>query len=281
MGGRVSWIGLIVGLALGLGVSLVYTWVVNPVIEFNTAPWQLSNPARDQYVAMIAEAFQQSRDLARADERLRALGDERSGVLVARIACDFFRRAADPTLTASLVDLARAYGETTCADIAMPPTGTPQGTVMIVLPTDTPTVTPTPPTATPTRRPDLGIITSTPTRTPTPPGSFYVASITAFCNPRLSGVMEVYVREANRSGIPGIPVQVTWAAGSDRFFTGLLPGKDPGYANFVMAQGQTYRVELPGRSAPSRELEAAPCTPREAVAEGQVVLTGYAVIFER
>ncbi len=275
---NVSWIGLVVGLLAGLGIALFYTWVVNPVVEYNTAPWQLGDAARERYMALIALAYQNDRDRARADERLKPFNFDRPGVEVARVACDFFRRAEDPELTAALVDLARAYGEATCADIAMPPTGTPPATVLIVVPTATPTVTPTPTsTPTPTRTPDLSNITPTVTRTPTPVGPFEIVSITPFCNPRFSGVIEVYVREADGSGIPGIEAQVTWTGGSDRFFTGLLPGDDPGFANFAMEEGRAYRVQLPGRSDPTRELDAQPCD-----AEGEeTILSGYAVIFQR
>lgn len=277
---RVSWVGLVIGLLLGLGVSLFYTWVINPVIEYNTAPWQLGGAAREQYIVMAALAFQNDRNLDRAGERLRPFDFDRPGVEVARVACDFFRRAEDPTLTAALVDLARAYGEATCADIAMPATGTPPGTVMIVVPTETPTRTPTPtqtPTPLPTDTPDPARITPTVTRTPTPAGSFEVVSASAFCNARFSGVIEVYVRERDGTGIPGVEVQVTWAGGSDRFFTGLLPDEDPGYANFVMEEGRTYRVQLPGRSSPSRELTTQVCD-----TEGEeAVLSGYAVVFQR
>lgn len=277
--GGVSWIGLFVGLAVGLGIALVYTWAINPVIEYDTAPWQLGDEARDQYLALIALAYQHDRNLERAGERLQAFGYDKPGVEVARVACDFFRNAEDPALTAGLVSLARAYGEATCADIAMPPTRTPPGTVVIVVPTNTPTVTPTVPTATPTKRPVQSQPTPTPTTTPTPTpaGSFVAASIAPFCNPRFSGVLEITVREADGTGVPGVEVLVTWAGGSDRFFTGLLPGEDPGFANFVMEEGRAYRVQLPGRSDPTRELTTQPCD-----TEGEaVVFSGYAVIFQR
>jgi hypothetical protein len=285
---RLSWIGLLIGLAAGLAIGLFYAWVVNPVVEYDTAPWQLSDAAGDRYISLIGLAYQHDQNLARADERLRPFDFDQPGVEVARRACDFFRRAEDFSLTTGLVDLAHAYGETTCADIALGPTGTPAGATMGALPTPVPSVTPTFPGVTATVIPsltrdvDLGFITPTITRTPTPVGAFAVVSVAPFCNPRFSGVIEVYVWQSDGTGIPGVEVLVTWPGGEDRFFTGLQPGEDPGFANFTMEEGEAYRVELPERSNPSRELAARPCTPREALAEDEEdVITGYAVTFER
>jgi hypothetical protein len=168
----------------------------------------------------------------------------------------------------------------------------PGGTVMIVLPTLTATTTAMPsPTATPiaVKTVDPGAFTPTPTRTVTPSGAFSVTGITPFCNAAYSGVLEVYVREADGEGVPGVEVEVTWPGGRDRFFTGLKPDEDPGYADFRMEAGVSYQVALPGRSVPSRELEVQPCTPRgdftadddEQDDERADVLSGYAVIFER
>jgi hypothetical protein len=286
---RISWTGLFVGLAAGLAISLFYTWIINPVVEYDTAPWQLSDEARDQYMGMIGQAYSFNENFARAEERISAFKFDNPGVEVARRACAFFRRAEDLALTLGLVDLAHAYGETTCVDVELggAPTPGPTSTnTPLFTPTPTPSVTPTP-TATatatprPTNTPDLSRITPTATLTPTPAGPFELHTVTAFCNADYSGVVEVLVQETDATGISGIEVLVTWEGGEDRLFTGLQPGEDPGFANFVMETGQTYRVELPGRANASREMQAQPCTPAGGLPDGEVVLNGYVVKFLR
>jgi hypothetical protein len=37
---------------------------------------------------------------------------------------------------------------------------------------------------------------------------------------------------------------VSWPGGRDKLFTGFKPAVDPGYADFAMRAGETYRVEL-------------------------------------
>jgi len=49
-GGGISWVALIIGVTLGIAAGLVYTWEIDPVVERNTAPWQLGNAAREDYV---------------------------------------------------------------------------------------------------------------------------------------------------------------------------------------------------------------------------------------
>ncbi len=284
MSNRASQIGLFIGLLVGMGIGLFYTWVVNPVIEVDTAPWQLGDEARDKYMILIGLAYQHDHNFARAEERLDAFNFDKPGVEVARRACDLFGRGGDLPLTLALVDLAHAYGETTCVDIALGPTVAPTRIATLIVPTETPTPTLTPTsTLTPTATAPIDPARITPTipPSPTPAGPFEVVGVSAFCNPRFSGVLEVHVLVEDGSGLAGVEVQVTWNGGEDRFFTGLQPGEGPGFANFAMEAGQSYRVVLPGRSSPSRAVVAEPCVPRGGGADDEVVLTGYVVKFQR
>ncbi len=284
MSRRFSWVGFVVGLVGGLAIGLFYTWMVNPVVEYNTAPWQLNEDASDAYMALVGLVYGYEENLARAEERLAPFNFERPGLAAARQACEFFRRAESLEQTAGLVALAHAYGEITCADEVLGATLTPAGPVTIVVPTETPTPSLTPsitPTATLTPTVDLTNMTPTIKPSPTPAGPFEVVGITSFCNPRFSGALEVNVQESGGSGIPGVEVLVTWEDGEDRFFTGLQPGENAGFANYTMEADRTYRVELPGKSNLSQEMLARPCTPRGGLADGEVVITGYTVKFQR
>ncbi|MBZ0275650.1 MAG: hypothetical protein K8I60_05880, partial [Anaerolineae bacterium] len=95
------------------------------------------------------------------------------------------------------------------------------------------------------------------------------------CSTALSGLIEVFVQDFNGDGVPGIEVRVRWNDGEDRFFTGLKPERGPAYADFQMEADKGYTVELPGRSDPSQQLIARPCTAEN----GQDAIILYRVVF--
>ena len=63
-----------ISLLVGLGLGLLYGWVVRPVEYVDTAPSSLRSDYRTDYVLMVAEAFSFSRDPAQARVHLAALG---------------------------------------------------------------------------------------------------------------------------------------------------------------------------------------------------------------
>ena len=65
-------VGVVVGLALGLG----YAWLLQPVTYYDTAPASLRQDYRNDYVLMVAQAYQAEGDLSLALLRLAALGPE-------------------------------------------------------------------------------------------------------------------------------------------------------------------------------------------------------------
>jgi hypothetical protein len=54
----------------------------------------------------------------------------------------------------------------------------------------------------------------------------------------------VYVRDAEGEGMSGVELIITWAGKENHFFTGLKPEIAPGYADFQMEPGMTYRLAL-------------------------------------
>ncbi len=290
-GGAVSWIGVLMGLAVGVGLSLYYAWNVDPLVQYDTAPWQLDPESKAQYVAMIAAAYGQDRDLERALSRLAAFGSDDPLQLVADMACELVvggwpRSNAESRILTDMVRLYRLQGKAGCADViignpdaTVPPTPTP------VTPTPTPTIVLSFPTRTPSPTPTLGTLTPSPSPTDTPTGDFELVFVQEFCNPAYSGVLEVYVEDADGEGVPGVEVRVSWQGGEDRFFTGLKPEEGPAYADFRMEPDVAYRVDLPGLSERSDELITGPCTPEtedeDATPAGGEVLTGFALYFRR
>ena len=86
-------VGMIVGgLVLGLGLGLLYSWVIRPVTYVDTAPVALRADFKDQFRALIAAAYAANANLPRAQVRLALLGDPSSaGALIEQA-----RRAGGP-----------------------------------------------------------------------------------------------------------------------------------------------------------------------------------------
>jgi hypothetical protein len=128
----------------------------------------------------------------------------------------------------------------------------------------TPTISPTPANTRP------------PTRTPAPSSTpTGVSSPTAVPVFRLLGQervgeadrpaprIEVVVVDAFLEPLPGVEVVVTWAEGSDHFFTGFKPERGLGYGDFMMIPDVSYSVFLVGGSPTVSGLRIEPCDPDE------------------
>jgi len=66
---------LLTGLILGIGLGLLYAWVLMPAPYENTNPESLQAEYKDEYRVLIASAFASTGDLVRARARLELLGD--------------------------------------------------------------------------------------------------------------------------------------------------------------------------------------------------------------
>lgn len=264
--GGVSWFALIVGIGIGIAAGLLYTWEIDPVVERNTSPWQLSDAAKEDYIVAVALSYAYNDDRELAFDRLRAVSpDQDVWQTVADISCQRVNTGKavtnnDILVIRALGNLYMSQGATGCAELYP----TPAPAMVIASPVPTFTLTPTvapPPTKTPT--PVSGstpVPPVRPTATPVPSDSFVVTRTRSFCDPDVSGLIEVRVYDYLGAGIPGVPVTVS-ATGiaSDRFFTGLKPERGSEYADFVMELGRTYTVTVPGLTDAPPIVEAAPC----------------------
>jgi hypothetical protein len=70
--GRRFW--FLVSILAGLGLGLLYGWVINPVKYVDTSPDSLSKAYKADYILMVAEAYRAEGDLALAARRLALLG---------------------------------------------------------------------------------------------------------------------------------------------------------------------------------------------------------------
>lgn len=67
---------LILGAILGVGLGLLYGWVIRPVEYIDTSPDSLRDDYRAEYVLMVAESFTGDSELELAKVRLAALGPQ-------------------------------------------------------------------------------------------------------------------------------------------------------------------------------------------------------------
>lgn len=277
----------------GIAGGLYYAWEISPVVEQDIRPDQLRAEDEIAYVSGIALDYRYLQtqvpnyDGNRTYNLLLEVDPSRDPYqLAADTVCEMIRlgqyqTSADIAIIRSLIDFFSTQSTIAVGcDIQVfavsdAPTltiSTPVPTVLIETPVPVFTKTPTQPFSVPTDVPDTN-------DQPTPvSGEFRIIQTSQFCSPNSSGVIEIRVRRANfGDGIPGIPVEVQWNTPngqlSQRFFTGLKPDRDPGYADFVMEQGFSYQVRLQGLSGFTDRLEAVPC-------DDEGTLRSYQIIFQ-
>jgi hypothetical protein len=278
-----SWVGLVIGLALGIGAGLAYAWIISPVTEFDTAPWQLNHADRLNYMAAAMLDYAHDGDLNHAIARLLDLHIQGDPIqAVADAACElattgYVDNSSGVRAVRAMMMFYQLQGKTGCADKLMAPEETEATNVVeVIVPTATlvppPTKTPVPQgTARPTPTPFRVVVP-----TSQPEDDFTLSDVSTFCDANESGVIQVFVQQDNGDGIPGQTVRVRWDAGSDTFVTGLKPERGAGYADYQMTDGVGYLVDLPDHSPPAAEpLTAVPCT----APDGQRATTSYRVVF--
>lgn len=272
--------GLVIGLLLGLG----YAWVLAPIEEFDTEPYQLQSDDKNHYVVAIILEFQQSSDLARAVNKLVSLRLSEDPIqAVANTACELASTGyIDSTSGLNAVRAMKTFyqlqGRTGCADLLVPDieSGDIQ-IVEVIVPTNTPTVPP-PPTKTPT--PDIQQPTPTAVVVPTiaTRRNFEGTITSTFCDTQISGVIEVFVVQPNGDGIAGERVRVRWEGGENAFITGLKLERGDSYADFQMENGRGYTIDMPGQSDPiATPLVAEPCFTEN----GDESIKSYRVVFRQ
>ncbi|MFN8371585.1 MAG: hypothetical protein U0694_01725 [Anaerolineae bacterium] len=275
--------GLILGLALGIGGALFYAWNLAPTEEFNTEPWQLNASDKAQYLVAIMLDYSYDGDLNLAVQRLvelRLPGDPIQAV--ADTACQlassgYVDSSSGLRAIQAMIDFYRSQGRSGCADMLILP-DTPAPTLInveVATPTLEPVAskTPTPevsPTVTPTQ--SFVVVPTT-----APQSSFRLVRLEPFCSTELPGIIEVYVQNSNGDGIPGQAVRVRWRDGESTFYTGLKPERGPAYADFLMENGVSYTIDMPGLSNSSdTPITAAACTVPET---GEPSIQSYRAVF--
>jgi hypothetical protein len=156
------WVLLVVGLVVALIVGLMSPWRLSRVEKEGPEKAALSDFLQDQYIVWVSDSYAASGDLAQAQERLVALGEEETVSAVTELAARQMDSGEEIEVTRRLIVLAQDLG---AGDEAM------AEYLVATAPTSTPTETAIPtPTSTESARPTA---TSTPiptaTNTPVPP----------------------------------------------------------------------------------------------------------------
>ncbi len=102
-----------VGLALGLALGLLTGWVLWPVQYTNTAPSQLRQDYRDDFILMVAAAYRVEGDLEAARARLALLDPDDPARPAVELAERLIAEGGRPTDIQMLVHLADGLGAIT------------------------------------------------------------------------------------------------------------------------------------------------------------------------
>jgi len=244
LGQKLLWLRLTLVLAVGLSLGLTYAWLIDPDEYYETDPANLRADLQEDYLTLIALSYSLNGDLTRAQTRLTTLGEAGTPASMAALADRLYHSGGDAETVRALALLAHTLGAQSEAVVAHLPTATP---TVASTPTITHTPLPTtPPTATPT---DTPTATPIPEVTPTPDvrPPYRVVEQRQVCDDlEAAGIIQIYVQDANGQGLPNIEVQISWESKRNRFFTGLKPEINPGYADFYMSPGQIYDVTVWG-----------------------------------
>lgn len=259
---RVPW-DILLALLVGLGLGLVYSWVISPLRIFSAEPKTLRADFKDQYRSLIAAAYAATDNLPRAQARLVLLGDP-NGIEALngqaqrmQASNQSFERADQVAALALALDENTQAGNPGSEDINNEP-----GATLPVEITETPndivtatsdslsTEVPLDLTETPQFiETQTLLVESSPrptnTSTPEPGEPFTLTGQETVCDPNIpEGLLQVIVLNSNRRQIPGVEIDITWEGGKEQFFTGLKPELGNGYADYLMTPDVTYSIQL-------------------------------------
>lgn len=260
---------ILLALLAGLGLGLLYSWVISPVRYVDTTPASLRADFKDRFRTLIAAAYAANGNLDRARARLATLGDSDP---VEALSAQAQRMLAVGESFKSIQQVARLATDLQNAANSTPlvspstPSPAPPSLPSPLATSDTPPATASAPTlsAEATGEPPV-LVTATPRPLPTPTVTasppFRLISQESLCDENLpEGLLQIIVQDRNRRQIAGIEIIITWLNGEDHFFTGLKPELGNGYADFVMQSDVLYSVQIAAEGAPVSDIKAPSCT---------------------
>ncbi len=263
---------ILLALVVGIGLGLVYAWMIAPRRVTDADPSTLRTDFKEQYRSVIAAAYAANGNLPRAQARLQLLKDADPVEVLNAQAQQMLARGDSPKTADQVAALAEALVEGEAQAVPASNPATP--VVNTIVGTDTPPASsPLPeltfvetetPSATVMEETQSSLPTSTPrpSKTPLPTlgAPFKLTGQDEVCDPNLpEGLLQVIVLSDNRRQLPGMEIDITWDNGEDRFFTGLKPVQGNGYADFTMMPQVSYSVQLAAGSDIATGLVAPTC----------------------
>jgi hypothetical protein len=262
---------VIPALAVGMGLGLLYAWVIAPVRYVNTTPHTLRADFKDQYRMLIAVSYASTHDLARAKSRMDLLGDA-DPVQVLSAQAQRLLASGQPFEVVQQVamladDLQSGVAHTPPTAVTMTSTSGIPSTSTTVAPlsgTETPQSTPveSPTIEIANTLLPLNTITPRPTHTPTPTAGapFVLLSNEKVCNSNLTdGLMQISVVDSRHHQMPGVEIIITWEGGEEHLFTGFKPEIGNGYADYIMQPNVSYTIRIAESGTPVPNLTAPGC----------------------
>jgi len=253
-------LGFLAGLVAGVG----YAWLVRPARFANAVPASLRADFREEYIALIAAAFQAGGDGQRAHARL-ALFPELQATDLADLGARLTLLRGGDAAVHGLATLAvlETFPLTPTPALSVTATRMANLTPLATFPL---TISPFP-TAAP-------LATMPPAATPM--SRVRLLNREEVCDPLVGLRLEVYIRTKNGTPAPGVEVRIRWADGVDHFFTGFKPSVDPGYGDFRMDSDTEYQIEVTGLAATVGGIRAPACSR----GDGSVYYGGVRLRFE-
>lgn len=248
---RVPW-DIVLALLVGLGLGLVYAWLLSPLRVTSADPRALRADFKESYRSAIAASYAATGNLPRAQARLALLGDADP---IESLNAQAQRMLANPeTIEGAdeVAALALALQDGPDEIPTLEPTQVAEEIEVDF--TETPPLVSSEVPISTAETPELAATEATilpatprPTQTPQPTlgAPFMLIAQDSICDTNLpDGLLQVMVLNSSRRQLPGIEILITWEGGTENFFTGFKPELGNGYADYTMTPDVSYTVQL-------------------------------------
>ena len=249
-------------LVAGIALALAFTRMQGPLQRGNAEPWQLRPEERNHYMIAIALEYAHSGDRAGALNKLIALRPAQAPLgALAEAACalgsgGYLRSESGLRALRSAVALYSAGGSAGCAEALLPleanealdeidsaPNLAAERDAVADFATPLPTKPPLP-------AGQSGAALQRPPPTAAAQRAFEARAARSFCDAANPALIEVRVVDYLGRGIPGQRIRVRWSDREDVFISGLKADRGDAYADFQMAEGINYAIDMPGAADP-------------------------------